>query len=459
MTNLGSPSSSPDSLTHGSLALIRSFGEALDGLQQGLCFFDSEDKCLYWNRTFLVLFPEHVGHLYVGEPYRENLRRFYACRLSEAELPMIETYIEAGVARHRAQSRPYSFEHKEQQILVNSFSLEDGARVRIWRVDNAPSINDNEIPLNLGSGESPMSVKLILDQVPDGMMVCDLSGCITWVNQTFTEMYNLPDRGLAIGVPFETIYRLLWSKYGSSAEIALFDAGLKTLSENLRFKGAPFELPLPEKKFVRIITRPTTGLSVFYAHLDISESKRQQQLLAEAELIARRGGERAYYLATHDTLTTLPNRMLANEQLKNNFVNFKRLRIPYSVLVLDIDHFKIVNDVHGHAMGDEVLRRIALKLRDTVRESDFVARIGGEEFLVILPNTDLDGASLVAEKIRQAVEDMDSVTGEKVTISIGAAIASHDDKDEYSSTLKADEMLYAAKRAGRNRVISDGNAS
>jgi len=94
------------------LRLIRALGDTLDGLDVALCAFDDSDRTLAWNSTFFKFFPEHAGHVYVGEPYEANLRRFYTQRLDAQELPNIERYITAGVERHRAQTRPYSFEHR-----------------------------------------------------------------------------------------------------------------------------------------------------------------------------------------------------------------------------------------------------------------------------------------------------------------------------------------------------------
>ena len=442
-----------DEGTPGAQRFIRPLGEALDGMGEALCLFDADDKCVYWNKTFLVLFPEHAGHVHEGEHYRENLRRFYACRLNEREIPLIDSYIDAGVARHQAQTRPYFFEHHGRKILVTSRALEDGSRIRIWRADQIHHSDDDAVPLNLSGDESPASVRLMLDRIPDGLMICGPDGCINWVNKTFVDIYRLPDRTVALGTTFEALFRLNWSRPGNRADMALFEAGLQTLRENLRFTGAPFELPLPENMFVRIIASSTSEQNVFYAHVDISELKRQQRLLAAAEAAARRDREHAYHLATHDTLTELPNRMLSNERLKNSFLNLKRSRIVYSVLAVDIDHFKLVNDGHGHAIGDRVLRVLADELRSTIRESDFVARVGGEEFLVLLPATGLDESRLVAEKIRQSVERMKSPAGKTITISIGVAAASPEDENEDACVLKADQMLYEAKRAGRNRVI------
>lgn len=432
---------------------VRAFGAALDDLGEALCLFDPDDRCIHWNRSFLQLFPEHAGHVFEGEPYRENLRRFYSVRLSEEELPQINAFIDAGVARHRAQSRPYTFEHRGRQILVTAFELEDGSRVRIWRASQMLPVEERAAPLNLADGSSPMEVRQVLDHVPDGLMICAPDGCIQWVNKPFQNIYGLYDRVLALGTTFESVFRIAWMNSGESAGNASFQAGLKVLAENLRFNGAPFELPLPGQKYVRIITNPTSARETIYAHVDISELKRQQRLLQDAERAARRDSERAYHMATHDVLTSLPNRMLANEQLKTHFTTMKRTRIVYSILMLDIDHFKLINDMHGHAMGDAVLRMIAGELRKAVRESDFVARVGGEEFLVLLPATEIDDACHVAEKVRRVVESIQSPSGDRVTVSLGVAVASPDDDNEDVCAVKADQMLYKAKRAGRNRVM------
>src|SRR5664279_4756914 len=95
---------------------MRTIGAVLDGVDVALCLFDNDDRTQAWNRSFLKLFPEHDGYLHIGEPYQANLRRFYAARLSSGELPNIDSYIEAGVARHRAQGQPYVFEHRGRRI-------------------------------------------------------------------------------------------------------------------------------------------------------------------------------------------------------------------------------------------------------------------------------------------------------------------------------------------------------
>ncbi|AWN55632.1 hypothetical protein DK412_14530 [Methylobacterium sp. 17Sr1-1] len=95
----------------------------LDGLDIGLCAFDAEDRTLAWNQTFLYLFPEHDGFVHAGEPYRENLLRFYRTRLTSDELPYIEEYVASGIARHQAQTRPFEFEHRGTWLQVSAQTI------------------------------------------------------------------------------------------------------------------------------------------------------------------------------------------------------------------------------------------------------------------------------------------------------------------------------------------------
>lgn len=125
---------------------------------------------------------------------------------------------------------------------------------------------------------------------------------------------------------------------------------------------------------------------------------------------------------------------------------------------IDIDHFMVINDTHGHAVGDDVLRQMAGLLSESIRQTDFVARVGGEEFLVILPHTPLAEALTVAEKIRAKVESTVFDTVGRVTLSIGAAQAGPDDASAEVAVQAADRHLYAAKNAGRNRVSSGQSA-
>lgn len=158
-------------------------------------------------------------------------------------------------------------------------------------------------------------------------------------------------------------------------------------------------------------------------------------------------------LARTDALTGLPNRLSVNERLAQEFSRFKRSGAPYSVLVLDIDHFKHVNDTHGHAVGDDVLKQVATTLQASVRATDFVGRSGGEEFLAILPMTPASQAMEVAEKIRRVIAAAPVPPVGDITISIGVQQVAPEDANEDIAVVHADDWLYQAKAAGRNRVM------
>ena len=132
----------------------------------------------------------------------------------------------------------------------------------------------------------------------------------------------------------------------------------------------------------------------------------------------------------------------------------KRTQSVYTVLVMDIDHFKRVNDTYGHAVGDVVLQKVGQVLSQSLREVDFIGRVGGEEFMVILPATALQPALLVADKLRLAVQQTPVEPVGQVTLSVGVQTATADDMDEDVAVRQADAWLYQAKSQGRNRVAS-----
>ena len=159
-------------------------------------------------------------------------------------------------------------------------------------------------------------------------------------------------------------------------------------------------------------------------------------------------------LARRDPLTGLYNRLAATERLDQEFVRFKRSTATYAVLMIDIDHFKRVNDTHGHHVGDTALQACAQLLQGQLRQSDFIARFGGEEFIAILPDTGPAGALETALKIRDAVANARLPIIDTMTLSIGIATA-HDEQLALNSleiVREADNALYQAKANGRNRV-------
>ena len=157
-----------------------------------------------------------------------------------------------------------------------------------------------------------------------------------------------------------------------------------------------------------------------------------------------------------DALTGVFNRRKLLEELAERFREFRRYGKSLALAILDVDHFKTINDRFGHLVGDDVLRQISRVCEEQLRDVDILARFGGEEFAVLLPNTDVAGARLTAERLRQAVEQnvvQLSKGNYCVTISIGVSGLRAADKGVVDVLKRADDALYQAKRAGRNRVV------
>jgi diguanylate cyclase len=157
--------------------------------------------------------------------------------------------------------------------------------------------------------------------------------------------------------------------------------------------------------------------------------------------------------ALRDTLTGLPNRNAYNERLKTELGRWKRYHSPLSLLIWDIDHFKTINDSYGHKAGDKVLQLIAKQLSEHARATDFISRFGGEEFTMLLPNTDSQSALILANQLRQTIEKTGfNASGSSVAITISCGITefNQDDTDETAFD-RADRALYQAKEQGRNR--------
>ncbi len=164
-----------------------------------------------------------------------------------------------------------------------------------------------------------------------------------------------------------------------------------------------------------------------------------------------------------DSLTGVFNRRYLDRRLDDEVASARRYKQPLSVMLLDIDHFKQINDQYGHQTGDQVLIALGEIATEVLRETDVLTRYGGEEFLILSPHTPLAGAIKLAERLRQHIEAYDfglprtlgATPSAKVTASIGVAVLDSDTGTAGSLVRAADESLYRAKQQGRNRVIAD----
>ena len=171
----------------------------------------------------------------------------------------------------------------------------------------------------------------------------------------------------------------------------------------------------------------------------------------------QRANQRLEHLAITDGLTGLNNHRYFRERLDEEFGRSQRYRLPLSLLMLDIDNFKAINDTFGHLHGDSILRELAKRIRRTVRKSDIVARYGGEEFAVLLPQTGLDGARVEADRILRVVRNRPFAGlphRKALTVSAGLAVLGHNKMKDAEALIRvADDALYRAKWAGKDKVV------
>jgi diguanylate cyclase (GGDEF)-like protein len=204
-----------------------------------------------------------------------------------------------------------------------------------------------------------------------------------------------------------------------------------------------------------LFARIRAGLRVIKLQEEQSRDKERIDKVTAELAIANR---RLEMDALTDVLTGLPNRRYLIERLSHDWAMARRSGQPLTCMVLDIDHFKRINDTYGHDVGDRVLERVAEVLRGCIRGTDVVCRYGGEEFVVVGADSDLDSSLRCAERLRHAVETEVAASFPKlerhVTVSIGVALRNETTRTPEMLLKAADEALYLAKQTGRNRVCS-----
>ena len=280
----------------------------------------------------------------------------------------------------------------------------------------------------------------VLNAAPQGMFVANIRGDITYMNPALLEML-----GISIDVPMKTWLKQIHADDVDGAK-DMWVHSLQTGSDfvrQLRFLRSDNELLwLDIHARVVMLSQDGHTLGLVGVVKDITE-RRQQEAIQRWE-------------AEHDPLTGLLNRRGFERRLEEAFADFQKTSTPSALLLFDLDHFKPINDEGGHALGDEMLRRIAQVVAWEVRRSDHVARQGGDEFGVLLPSCTLAQAKKIAESLRQSVSEI-SVTHEgkefMVTLSIGVTTFDDTDSSVEDVLARADAGSYKAKEQGRDSVV------
>jgi diguanylate cyclase (GGDEF)-like protein len=222
---------------------------------------------------------------------------------------------------------------------------------------------------------------------------------------------------------------------------------LTRASERIAAGDLAVELPVARRDEVGDLTRVFNQMA--------GELRRSHEEIKLASRAMQQQNRQLEKLSITDSLTGLYNRNKLNEILAEQLERFRRNRRPFALLLLDIDHFKALNDAHGHLAGDQVLAGVARTLSESIRSVDYAARYGGEEFLIVLPETTTSTARELAERICTKVRNTPYTYRDKalpITLSIGVAGIRNSDDSADMIIARADRMLYEAKDSGRNRV-------
>lgn len=275
----------------------------------------------------------------------------------------------------------------------------------------------------------------VVEQIDDSVIITDKRGVITYVNQAFCdhtgfskkEVLGKNPKLLKSSVQNDTFYENLW-KTISSGEV--FRKTLVNKKKNNDFYYENKTITPLKNDENDIIGYVSTGKDVTSETLMHKEMEN---------------------IATFDKLTGIYNRYKFEELYELESERSQRFSQPLSLILIDIDHFKLVNDTYGHTVGDEVLKKLADVIKNNIRKIDIFARWGGEEFLVLSPSTDLGNIQILAEKLRLAVESASFPGVDHLTISLGVSIFKNN--DTFSELFKrVDQGLYYAKEHGRNQV-------
>jgi diguanylate cyclase (GGDEF)-like protein/PAS domain S-box-containing protein len=395
--------------------------DALEAVPVGLVFFDADDRYLMWNARYMELYPHISTQPKVGEKFEERLRAGIRKGYFPQSTGREEEWLAHRLALHRdVQSSHEQLLPGDRWLRIEERRTSDGGSIGI-RVDITESKRREE------------SVRLLFAHNPIPMWVCDRETLrILAVNDAAINHYGYSrERFLAMTI------------------LDLHPAG------ELRYTGdnARTERPALGKPVWQHVRADGTHIHVSIFSRAMTYDGRPAKIAAAIDVTEREGAEaRITHMAHHDGLTDLANRTLFRERLEEALARPRNAASGLALHCIDLDFFKDVNDTLGHPIGDELLRRVADRLRDCVGEAHVVARLGGDEFAIIQETgAGSDAAARLAKRVIETLGAPYYIDGQEVIVaaSIGIALAADDERDPDRLLKNADVALYRAKSDGR----------
>jgi diguanylate cyclase (GGDEF)-like protein len=420
--------------------LLKLFQSIIDNLPSGVSLADKDLRLTIWNSEFrrLLNLPDE---LFEPEPPDLYKLALYNARRGEYGPGDPEELAKAVVDRAR-KMRPHVYERKRPDgtvLEIRGQPLSDGGFVSIYTNITDRKHAEEEVRRTASYFQS------VLDNLPIGVLLADKEmRCVYWNKQGKT-LFDIPDAFVFKEVPLEAVLTRV-AENGAYGSGNIEEQVAKRMELIRNFEPHTVELEgrggtLDVRGAPILIDGVPAGFILLQE--DITERKKYQNALE--------------HLATTDHLTNLLNRRAFLEATEKEMRRSHRYGQPLTLLMLDIDHFKRVNDTYGHPAGDEVLRRIAASTRHLLRDEDLTGRLGGEEFAIVLVQAPLIAATAVAERLRKTIGELViDFEGRQisVTVSIGVAEFGADADNLTRLVAVADERLYAAKHSGRDRVVS-----
>ena len=412
------------------------FDSAINNMSQGLCLFDADKRLVISNSRFQAMYGLPDELVLPGTPLK-RIYQFYADR-GESRNMTVDQRLELIATQPRL-----SYERADGRVIdIQRTPTPDGGWVATHEDVTVQRRAEQLLAEKATELEATnLRYDAALNNMSQGLCMFDAEQKVVVSNARYGEIYHLSRDQIKPGTSLRQILeyrRAMGTNFNVAPETYL--------TQNV--KAAKEVLELADGRVVAIARHAMPNGGWLTTHEDITDRARNEKRIA--------------FLAQHDLLTGLANRALFSEKLEDAAKRLQRHGTTFTVLMLDLDKFKNVNDTLGHSAGDQLLVEVAQRLRTSIRDLDVLARLGGDEFAIIQENENVQGEGAVALALRiiRLIEQPFDLGGQQVSVgtSIGISFAPEHGVDAETLLHKADLALYAAKSGGRNafRVFEPG---
>jgi diguanylate cyclase (GGDEF)-like protein len=450
----------------------RRWQHTLDAMEAGIVLYDADDRLVLTNAEFRNLYRLEEGATTRGMPFEELLRTRVLHGLVPEAVGREESWIAERLASHRNDAgRTFLREMADSRWRrITEQRLPDGSRLG-FSIDITELV-ENQRALDAARHDAERAHQLLADAIeamPAAVEIYDHGDRLVLFNQRMLQLYPHMQGRALLGETFEALARNALAQGQVPEAIGQEELWL---AGRLQSRGRLREPRLQRAAsgaWYQIYETPMPRGGLVTVRLDATEMVRTRQDLEASRHAAvaaasalRQANEQLEELSATDALTGLANRRRFDARLAEEVQRSHRHGAALALLMIDIDHFKLYNDLLGHPQGDLALQAVAAALAQQARRpGELVARYGGEEFALLLPHASITAAATVAERCKSAMAALAlpherSPTAAYLTLSIGLALLAADEREDADSLVRrADAALYAAKAAGRARCMID----